>query len=121
MKEKSKGLLWGVLIGSIAGSVTALLLAPKSGKEMRQDIVDGARQVGGKMQDMAGKVGEQGVNLIGMMTDRAEGVISDIQAWRQKKESWLVDERDAIAQVSSFDEDDFTDNGIIVRAKEEKA
>lgn len=121
MKEKSKGLLWGVVIGSIAGSVTALLLAPKSGKELRQDIADGARQVGDKMQDMAGKVGEQGVNLIGMMTDRAEGVISDIQSWRQKKESWLVDERDAIARVSSFDDDDFADNGMIVDAKEEKA
>ena len=102
MKEKSKGLLWGVLIGSVAGSVTALLLAPKSGKELRDDIADGARGIGTKVQE-AEKVGEQGVNLIGIMTDRAENVISDIQSWRNRQESWLADEE--IAQVSSFDED----------------
>lgn len=100
MKEKSKGLLWGALIGSIAGSVTALLLAPKSGKELRHDIADGARQVGGKVQEVAGKVGDQGISLIGIVTDRAEGVISDIQSWRNKKETWNADE-ESIAQISS--------------------
>ncbi|NMO95411.1 YtxH domain-containing protein [Paenibacillus lemnae] len=100
MKERNKGLLWGALIGSIAGSVTALLLAPKSGRELRSDIAAGARQVGEKVQEAAERVGEQGVNLIGVMTDRAEGVISDIQSWRQQKESWLADEA-AAARVSS--------------------
>ncbi|UNK17117.1 YtxH domain-containing protein [Paenibacillus sp. N3/727] len=113
MKEKSKGLLWGALIGSIAGSVTALLLAPKSGRELRQDIADGARQVGGKVQEVAGKVGEQGINLIGVVTDRAEGVISDIQTWRNKKEGWVADEEGAV-QVSSFNDDD-----VIIKAEEE--
>ena len=101
MKEKSKGLLWGVLIGSVAGSVTALL-APKSGKELRDDIADGAAASAPRCRRRE-KVGEQGVNLIGIMTDRAENVISDIQSWRNRQESWLADEE--IAQVSSFDED----------------
>lgn len=112
MKEKSKGLLWGALIGSIAGSLTALLLAPKSGKELRQDIADGARQVGGKVQEVAGKVGEQGINLIGVVTDRAEGVISDIQSWRNKKEP-LVSEAEEVAQISSFN-----DSGDSVKEEE---
>ncbi|WP_054955477.1 YtxH domain-containing protein [Paenibacillus dakarensis] len=102
MKEKSKGLLWGALIGSIAGSVAALLLAPKSGKELREDIASGARQVGDKVQEVAGKVGEQGVHLIGVVTDRAEGVISDIQAWRNQKEAWAVSDQEGIAKISSF-------------------
>lgn len=101
MKEKSKGLLWGVLIGSVAGSVTALLLAPKSGKELRSDIADGARGIGTKVQGVAEKVGEQGVHIIGLMTDRAENVISDIQSWRNRQEGWLAEEE--VAQVSSFD------------------
>ncbi|SMF78076.1 YtxH-like protein [Paenibacillus uliginis N3/975] len=113
MKEKSKGLLWGALIGSIAGSVTALLLAPKSGRELRQDIADGARQVGGKVQEVAGKVGEQGINLIGVVTDRAEGVISDIQTWRNKKEGWVANEEGTV-QVSSFNDDD-----VIIKDEEE--
>jgi len=104
MNDKSKGLLWGVLIGSVAGSVTALLLAPKSGKELRGDIAEGARGIGGKVQEAAEKVGEQGLNLVGIMTDRAESVISDIQAWRGRKESWL--EEEDIVQVSSFSDEE---------------
>ncbi|SEL01335.1 YtxH-like protein [Paenibacillus sp. cl141a] len=117
MKEKSKGLLWGVLIGSVAGSVTALLLAPKSGKELRDDIADGARGIGAKVQEAAEKVGEQGVNLIGIMTDRAENVISDIQSWRSRQESWLAAEE--TAQVSSFDED-FEEEADVPPVSEEK-
>lgn len=117
MKEKSKGLLWGVLIGSVAGSVTALLLAPKSGKELRNDIADGACGIGTKVQEAAEKVGEQGVNLIGIMTDRAENVISDIQSWRNRQESWLAEEE--IAQVSSFDED-FEEEAYVSTAAEVK-
>lgn len=56
MKDSNKSLLWGALIGSVVGSVTALLLAPKSGRELRQDITEGARQVSEKGQELAGIV-----------------------------------------------------------------
>ena len=39
----------------VVGSVTALLLAPKSGRELRQDITEGARQVTDKGQELAVK------------------------------------------------------------------
>jgi|SRR5690625_1574342 len=41
----SKDFLIGTLIGSIIGASAALLLAPKSGKELRQDINQGASKV----------------------------------------------------------------------------
>lgn len=59
MKDSNKSLLWGALIGSVVGSVTALLLAPKSGRELRQDITEGARQVSEKGQELAGIVGNK--------------------------------------------------------------
>ena len=37
-KGKGKALGIGLLIGALAGIIAALLLAPKSGKETRQDI-----------------------------------------------------------------------------------
>jgi len=40
-----KDFIIGALIGSLAGGTTALLLAPKSGKEIRGDINQGASQV----------------------------------------------------------------------------
>lgn len=36
----SKELLYGVLIGGAAGALAGLLLAPKSGEELREDISD---------------------------------------------------------------------------------
>lgn len=92
MKEKNKSLLWGALVGSIVGSVTALLLAPKSGKELRQDIAEGARTVGGKTQEWAGKV-----------KDTAGNVIADIQSWRKSKADG--EEVGELAQISSFSEE----------------
>ncbi|MFI2858542.1 YtxH domain-containing protein [Paenibacillus sp. JSM ZJ436] len=102
MNEKSKGLLWGALIGSIAGSVTALLLTPKSGRELRESLADGARLAGDKVQETAEKLGEQGISWIGVMTDRAQGMISELQDWSQKQQSWLAD--GAEARISSFRE-----------------
>ncbi|WP_397386326.1 YtxH domain-containing protein [Paenibacillus sp. RRE4] len=82
MKDSNKSLLWGALIGSVVGSVTALLLAPKSGRELRQDISEGARQVTDKGQELAVKVGEQSSQIVSKVKETADVVIKDIQSWR---------------------------------------
>ena len=43
-KEHTKGFLKGAVVGTIIGGVTALLFAPKSGKETQKDIKDGAKK-----------------------------------------------------------------------------
>lgn len=45
MKDHSKGFLKGGVIGVAIGAVTALLLAPKSGKETQADIKNKAKKV----------------------------------------------------------------------------
>ena len=40
----AKGLLIGFVAGAVAGAVTALLYAPKSGKELRSDIKQKANE-----------------------------------------------------------------------------
>lgn len=47
MKFKNKGIAFiaGVVAGGVVGSVTALLFAPKSGKELRGDIKENADKV----------------------------------------------------------------------------
>jgi len=82
VKDSNKSLLWGALIGSVVGSVTALLLAPKSGRELRQDITEGARQVSEKGQELAGIVGEQSSQIVSKVKETADVVIQDIQSWR---------------------------------------
>ncbi|MGN7355732.1 YtxH domain-containing protein [Paenibacillus sp. SAF-054] len=121
MKEKNKSLLWGALIGSVVGSVTALLLAPKSGKELRQDIAEGAKTVGSKTTELAGRVGEQGAFLIGKVKDTAGGVISDIRSWR-KSEDDQDDAEDSIglAQISSLRKSSGDDKADEKKFKQDK-
>lgn len=106
MSKGNKGWIWGAAIGTVAGAVTALLFAPKAGKELRKDIANGARQVGEKTQEAAEKVSEQSTVLVGKVKEAAEVLISEIQSRRSEK---TTDEDEVIAQVSEFaDEDEET-------------
>ncbi|MCJ8010337.1 YtxH domain-containing protein [Paenibacillus sp. KQZ6P-2] len=120
MKEKNKSLLWGALIGSVVGSVTALLLAPKSGKELRQDITEGARTVGSKTTELAGKVGEQGAFLIERVKDTAGNVIQDIRNWRTPGSGQGdAGENLELAQISSCEDDGEQDLIIAENSKQD--
>lgn len=92
---KTKGYLLAALVGGIAGAVSALLLAPKSGKELRGDIKQGAAQVSDKTLHIASQAkdgsvrlarqfGRQTTQLADKARDAASNVIEDIKAWRGK-------------------------------------
>ncbi|MET3943082.1 gas vesicle protein [Paenibacillus sp. PvP094] len=121
MKDSNKSLLWGALIGSVVGSVTALLLAPKSGRELRQDISEGARQVTEKGQELAVKVGEQSSQIVSKVKETADVVIQDIQSWRNCAEgkelrvSAVITDSDS--SVDSSVNNDENESGIEVFAK----
>ncbi|MGG4127674.1 YtxH domain-containing protein [Paenibacillus illinoisensis] len=121
MKDSNKSLLWGALIGSVVGSVTALLLAPKSGRELRQDISEGARQVTEKGQELAVKVGEQSSQIVSKVKETADVVIQDIQSWRNCAEgkelrvSAVITDSDS--SVDSSVNNDENESGIEVVAK----
>jgi gas vesicle protein len=79
-----KGLLLGFLIGGIAGAITALLFAPKSGKDLRDDIKrksdevkDGAKKI---FSDASSKVkgfGKAAYEKSEELYDSAGEIISD--------------------------------------------
>jgi gas vesicle protein len=58
-ETKSSGLLLGTLIGGAVGAVSALLLAPKTGEKLREDLGNKYRVINEKMQQMASAVGEK--------------------------------------------------------------
>ncbi|GAA0377171.1 YtxH domain-containing protein [Paenibacillus motobuensis] len=101
MSKGNKGWIWGAAIGTIVGSVTALLFAPKAGRELRKDIADGARQVGEKTQEVAGKVSEQGAQLVDKVKKTTGDLIEDFQEWRGSKSDGKVEVR-----VSSVADDE---------------
>lgn len=52
-----KAFFFGTLTGAITGAVTALLLAPKSGRELRKDIGDAAVKVSERTVDISRQAG----------------------------------------------------------------
>lgn len=78
--EFTKGLLIGSMFGALAGAVTALLLAPKSGKELRQDIAVKSGEIYDKASDyfsnMEATVGRTITNSVNEGRQRAQGIIN---------------------------------------------
>ncbi|MDQ0058474.1 YtxH domain-containing protein [Paenibacillus harenae] len=70
-RKQNKGFLLGALAGGVIGSVTALLLAPKAGKELRQDISTGAQKVGQTTVKVAGQVGDTTGRIARQIGDQA--------------------------------------------------
>jgi gas vesicle protein len=91
----TKDFLIGSLIGGIVGATTALLLAPKSGKELRTDLNDQAGQLKGKSSEVATIAREKSSNLaqtVSTQTTQAankvkelsNNVKNDYTNWRNK-------------------------------------
>ncbi|WP_138753234.1 YtxH domain-containing protein [Paenibacillus sinopodophylli] len=90
-RKQTKGFLLGALAGGVVGSITALLLAPKPGKELRQDISDGAQKVSETTVKVAGQVGDttgriakqiggQAIQIAGRTKQAASGVVSSVRS-----------------------------------------
>lgn len=97
MKKDTKGLLWGALVGSVVGSVTALLFAPKPGKELRKDIADGAAAGIEKVQEIAVQVGDKSVELYDKAKDSIGHVVSEVQEWGKSCSDATQDEKATVA------------------------
>lgn len=66
-----KDFLLGAVTGAVIGAVTALLFAPKSGRELRSDISEQYHNVSEKTQELAGKAKEL-----------ASNVVDDLRTWK---------------------------------------
>lgn len=52
----SSGVIAGAVIGSAVGAIAALLLAPKSGEELRSDLGNRLKTIGGRAKDLANTI-----------------------------------------------------------------
>lgn len=94
-----KDLLIGTLVGSIIGAATALLLAPKAGRETRSDLnrqwitvrdktQEVGRSVSGKAKEVGATVKNQSNEMIGKIKDTQQNVKEDMSELKdQGKES----------------------------------
>lgn len=96
----------GAIVGGVLGAVTALLLAPKSGKELRADISEQAHQIGEKTQELAGALGARTQVLAKQVSTHADEwmhkakevvdtVSEEVKQWKHSRQEAAVsdDER----------------------------
>lgn len=67
--DQVSSMLIGAAAGSVLGATTALLLAPESGEELRQDICDAYYDMSDKAKEMAHDVAERA-------NERAKGAVA---------------------------------------------
>lgn len=62
----------GLLVGGAVGAVAAILLAPKSGKELREDIVQKGEQTYGQLRNFASDARDKAQAILDDARQRAD-------------------------------------------------
>ena len=87
----------GVLVGGITGAITALLLAPQSGKETRS-------QIQGKVSDVRDRAGEKVEDTLEQIRSRAEQVKLEVggkaSELKAKGRDVLVEQLDRVSAAA---------------------
>ncbi|RKN85419.1 YtxH domain-containing protein [Paenibacillus ginsengarvi] len=98
---RGKDFLLGAIVGGVLGAVTALLLAPKSGKELRADLSEQAHligekthelaeTVGGKTQVIAKQVSEHTGEWMQKAKEVVDSVSEEVKAWKDARKEAVV-------------------------------
>ncbi|MFP4368920.1 MAG: YtxH domain-containing protein [Bacteroidota bacterium] len=100
--DYSKGFIIGALIGGMAGAVTALLLAPKSGEELRKDLSQQSTDFYGKASDyLKGVEKHVSENVMTSVNDGRVRAQHIIDSARHQAES-LLENAERVLQEAKF-------------------
>ncbi|MDB4868087.1 MAG: hypothetical protein JWR03_2420 [Cohnella sp.] len=97
-KKAIKSFMWGVLTGAVTGAVSALLFAPKPGRELRKDISVTAQKVGDKTVEF----GRQAGTAVQSLAKRTTEFASDA---KQAAGRFVTDIRSRNTVISGEDEE----------------
>jgi gas vesicle protein len=100
----TRGTLKGALIGGVIGAAAALLLAPKSGRELRVDIrnrynsvQDRTKQAlseaGNKTQELAKQVGQHATDIMDKTRSAISTARDEVQSWKDESKNEFKDEQ----------------------------
>ncbi|UZJ80269.1 YtxH domain-containing protein [Fictibacillus sp. KU28468] len=108
----SKDFIIGALVGGIVGAASALLMAPKSGKELRNDINEQAGTIKDKSTEwsamakdkssnIARTVSEQSNQVAGKVKELTTSIRRDLDNWRNKGKDVMDESADAYGEITS--------------------
>ncbi|WP_052339925.1 YtxH domain-containing protein [Gorillibacterium massiliense] len=90
-KVKGKDFAVGAVVGGVLGAVTALLFAPKPGKELRSDISNQVHGAVEKTQELAKTVGSHTSEWVDKAKDAGSAALDEIRSWRSKRDASVSD------------------------------
>ncbi len=73
----ARGLMIGFLAGTVVGAITALLYAPKSGKELRSEIKHRANELADDAEEYLKAARAKGIDIMNQGKTRSDQLISD--------------------------------------------
>lgn len=73
-ETKSSGLLLGTVIGGTVGVIATLLLAPKSGAQMRGELLNKYQSLCSKTKDIASRVGNTTKEVVESVKEEASSL-----------------------------------------------
>jgi gas vesicle protein len=82
MASESGGYLRGIVTGLLFGAVTALLLTPRRGEEIRQELAESATKLKDKAGELGGSLGENVGGKLGDLKERGQSLLPDRSSQR---------------------------------------
>lgn len=98
MGKRNGGFVLGAIIGGAAAAVTALLFAPKSGKELRQDISNEFDDFMDTMYDYKDIAVEKGSELIEVAKETTDDIKVSLKDTSSQLKSQYTETKDKVAQ-----------------------
>lgn len=77
-KINGKSFVMGAVIGSVLGAATALLIAPKSGRELRKDIAEQTRGAAEKTQQLVGNISRKTQEIAGNVGHKTQQIVKNV-------------------------------------------
>ncbi|MCM3635416.1 YtxH domain-containing protein [Paenibacillus camelliae] len=124
-KNKGVAFIVGAVAGTVVGSVTALLLAPKSGKELRGDIKAGTAKVVEAGSEAIDHVSETVYEVSKKVEDRAVKLVENTKQGVQQAVAYVkggktneINTEDVVANEASTTEAETDNNELNETAAE---
>ena len=84
--SNSRDFVTGAIVGGLAGALAALLLAPKSGKELRGSLNEQTSSLKNKSADLASAAKEKASGLKETVSQQSSTIVSKVKDMKNKNE-----------------------------------
>ncbi|NKE08239.1 MULTISPECIES: YtxH domain-containing protein [Mesobacillus] len=85
--SNSKDFVAGAIVGGLAGALAALLLAPKSGKELRGSLNEQTSTLKNKSVDLASVAKEKASDLKDTVSQQSSTIVNKVKDMKNKSEN----------------------------------